>query len=237
MHIYRVDFESAGTRLDTSVAIDVLRAFTTSAYAFNSGANEIYPVSTVEEAFDLKNEIPDSLLMGEIEGMPIEGFDLGNSPTEVSNLDLSGKRIIHRSTAGTQGIVKSVRSDFIFACSLCCISATVAAIQSIGSKSLTLVQTGVMKGGWGDEDVACGDMIEAKLLDEEIDLDSIINRVKNSRSGRHYTVPDHPVFPASNLDLALQVDRFDFFMQVELDISRLVMRRHYTAQTAIKQIA
>jgi 2-phosphosulfolactate phosphatase len=171
--------------------------------------------------------------MGEINGIPVKGFDLGNSPTEVSNHDLSGKRVIHRSTAGTQGIVKSARSDFIFACSLCCISATVAAIQAVRPNSLTLVQTGVFEGGWGDEDVACADLIEAMLLDNEVDMDLIINRVKSSRSGGHYIEAEHPIFPASDLDLALNVDRFNFYMQVEIDDGRLVLRRHYVSQDVI----
>jgi len=233
MQIERVDLESAGAEEDTSVVIDVLRAFTTSAYSFESGAKEIYPVSTVEEAFELQRELSGSLLMGEIDGVPVDGFDLGNSPTEVSTLDLSGKLIIHRTTAGTQGIFQSAQSKFIFPVSLCCVSATIAAVQSLGPKSLTLVQTGVFEGGWGDEDVACADLIEAKLRGSEIDLNSIIERVKSSRSGLHYTDPEHPIFPASDLELALQVDRFDFFMQVEREDGRLVLRRHYAAQAAI----
>ena len=233
MRIDRVDLESAGTEQDTSVVIDVLRAFTTSAYAFNSGAIMIYPVSTVEEAFEMKKDIPDALLMGEINGIPVKGFDLGNSPTEVSKHDLSGKGLIHRSTAGTQGIVKSARSNFIFACSLCCVSATVAVIRTVKPNSLTLVQTGVFEGGWGDEDVACADLIEAILLDNEVDMDLIINRVRSSRSGGHYTEAEHPVFPEADLELALDVDRFDFYMKVDLDDGRLVMRRHFASQAAI----
>jgi len=236
MKIDRVDLENAGNERDTSVAIDVLRAFTTAAFAFDSGAIEIFPVSTIDEAFNLQKEIPESLLMGEMHGVPVEGFNLGNSPTEVSKFDLSGRRIIHRSTAGTQGIVKSAESKRILAASLCNVSATVSAIQSLAPNSLTLVETGVFEGGWGDEDRACGDAIEAILFGEEVAYASILERVKNSRSGSHFTDVDHRVFPASDLQLALQVDCFDFFMRVEREDGRLVMRRHDAAQAASERL-
>jgi len=47
MIIHRANLDTADTEKDTTVVIDVLRAFTTAAYAFNKGAVEIYPVSTV----------------------------------------------------------------------------------------------------------------------------------------------------------------------------------------------
>ena len=38
------------------VVIDVLRAFTTAAFAFDRGADEILLVSTVEEAFEVREQ-------------------------------------------------------------------------------------------------------------------------------------------------------------------------------------
>jgi phosphosulfolactate phosphohydrolase-like enzyme len=43
------------------VAIDVLRAFTTAAYAFGAGATSILLVGTVAEALDLARSIPGAL--------------------------------------------------------------------------------------------------------------------------------------------------------------------------------
>src|SRR5208282_5212468 len=91
---------------ECAVIIDVLRAFTTAAFAFSVGAHKIIPVSSPEDAFNLKRQNPDYLLMGEIQGKPIQGFDFGNSPTEIQGLDLKGKTIVQRTSAGTQGIVR-----------------------------------------------------------------------------------------------------------------------------------
>ena len=70
------------------VVVDVLRAFTTAAYAFASGASAIWLVGTVEEALDLSREIPDALTMGEEHGRRPDGFDFSNSPVGVANADL-----------------------------------------------------------------------------------------------------------------------------------------------------
>ena len=58
------------------MVVDVLRAFTTTAYAFDRGAKEIILVSTIEEAFELRERDGDYLLVGEVNGLPIDGFDL-----------------------------------------------------------------------------------------------------------------------------------------------------------------
>jgi 2-phosphosulfolactate phosphatase len=225
MQIQRVNLDHAGKESDTSVVIDVLRAFTTAAYALAAGALEILPVSTLEEAFALHKELDDALLMGERHGYPIGGFDLGNSPSALANQDLSNQRIIHRSTAGTQGIVRSAKSEHILAASLCCMSATVHAIREINPGSLTLVETGRFKGGWGDEDVACADLIEAMLLGEPIQPHAIIQRVRDSKSGRHFSDPNDLVFPSADLELAVQLDRFDFAMQITRENDHLVLRK------------
>lgn len=67
------------------VVIDVLRAFTTAAFAFASGAKEIIFVSTPEEAFKKYRRDPSLLLMGEQEGQRIDGFHFENSPSEIQS--------------------------------------------------------------------------------------------------------------------------------------------------------
>ncbi|HSG66484.1 MAG TPA: 2-phosphosulfolactate phosphatase, partial [Gammaproteobacteria bacterium] len=100
------------------VVIDVLRAFTTAAFAFERGAREIVLVATVDEAFALRGRIPGSLLIGEVGGLPIDGFDLPNSPTAVAAADLDGRRLILRTSSGTQGVVRAERAEHLLGASL-----------------------------------------------------------------------------------------------------------------------
>src|SRR6185369_13813504 len=60
------------------VVIDVMRAFTTAAYAFDAGLTEIELVSTAEQAFAVEG-----FRMGEIGGRLIPGFDHNNSPSRL----------------------------------------------------------------------------------------------------------------------------------------------------------
>src|SRR5208282_5381349 len=85
--------------------IDVFRAFTTAAVVLANGACRIVMVSTIEEAFALRDSRVGQLCMGEVRGWPPDGFDFGNSPFEVAQVDFAGKTIIQRTSAGTQGIV------------------------------------------------------------------------------------------------------------------------------------
>lgn len=96
--------------------------------------------------------------MGEIGGLPIAGFDFGNSPSEIKKLDLTGKTIIQRTSAGTQGVVRSIHSKKILVSSFVVAEATLKRIQNIGPKNLSFVITGQMNG---DEDFALADYIES----------------------------------------------------------------------------
>jgi 2-phosphosulfolactate phosphatase len=224
VEIKRATLETSGGESDTVIVIDVLRAFTTAAYAFDLGVAEIILVSGINEAFELRDRIPGAVLIGEVDGVPIEGFDLGNSPTYLADADLQGRRLIHRSTAGTQGVVRSANANNIFATGLCCVSATARRVLSIEPASVTLLQTGLFPGGWGDEDAACADLLEGILVGEAPPISRIINRVRESKSGQKYVEPADIVFPASDLDMALDIDRFDFAMEVRNRGGTLVMR-------------
>lgn len=213
MIIKRATLEDCHIETDTVIVIDVLRAFTTSAFAFFQGANEIAIVSTVDDAFRLKARFPHALIMGEERGHPVEGFDFGNSPSLLLGQDLTGKLLIQRTSTGTQGVVRS-RARNVIATGLCTVSATVGLVRRLDPKSITLVQIGVLSDGRGDEDVACADLIEALLDGGLINLDEIRERVRDSHSGRYFTDPDHLAFPSADLVASLDIDRFDFAMMV-----------------------
>ena len=88
----------------TVIIIDVFRAFTTAAIAFDHGATQITLVAEVEEARDLHSRGIGDLLMGEVDGQRPEGFDFGNSPYEVSQADFTGKSVVQTTRAGTVGV-------------------------------------------------------------------------------------------------------------------------------------
>jgi 2-phosphosulfolactate phosphatase len=123
--------------------IDTFRAFTTAAVALANGASRIIMVATVEEALALRAAETGAICMGEVRGEAPDGFDYGNSPFEIATVDLRGKSIIQRTSAGTQGIVAaSARADRLYAASLVTAEATVRALLSGLPAEVTIVAMG-----------------------------------------------------------------------------------------------
>ncbi|MBU1099847.1 MAG: 2-phosphosulfolactate phosphatase [Bacteroidetes bacterium] len=102
----------------TTVVIDVLRASTVIVNAFENGAKEVVPVSSME--FAMKSSANAfgglSILGGERNTKKIDGFTLGNSPLEYTEENVSGKSIVHFTTNGSKAIVKAKFSENLVVC-------------------------------------------------------------------------------------------------------------------------
>jgi 2-phosphosulfolactate phosphatase len=205
------------------LVIDVLRAFSNAAYAFSRGAKEIMLVSTVEEALALKSQIPNSKAMGEVGGLPPDGFDFGNSPTQIREQDLSGLTLIQRTGTGTQGAVRSQNAEVMLASSFVVANATVEYVTKLGGREVTFVITGQFDNR-GDEDLACAEYLEALMKGEKPNPTPFVQRVYASRDALQHLDPSQTGFPLSDLDYCTQIDDFDFAMPITREEERLIMR-------------
>jgi 2-phosphosulfolactate phosphatase len=88
-----------------AVVIDVLRASTTMVTALASNATAVWPVADVDEARALARRLgPGAILGGERGGVRIEGFALGNSPTEYVRDRVGGHDVVITTTNGTAAL-------------------------------------------------------------------------------------------------------------------------------------
>jgi len=213
--------ENCAEARGTLIVIDVLRAFSTAAYAFSVGAESISLVSTVEEAMTLKRQHPEWLVMGEVDGLPPAGFDFGNSPTQILEQDLSGRHLIQRTGAGTQGVVHSVCAERLLVASFVVASATLRAARHSATEQLTFVLSG---GEKNEEDLACAQYLQALFEGGAPDPAPYIRRVKAAPDARKHLDPLLPEFPESDLDYCTRIDAFSFAMPVAREDGRLVMR-------------
>src|SRR4029450_5197744 len=126
-----------------AVVIDVFRAFSTAAYAVDRGATEVVLVGPVEDAFAPRRPWPDALLMGEVRGRRVAGFDFGNSTSAIARADLRGRRLIQRTSAGTQGVVAASGADEIVLGSFVCAAAIVRHVRARAPAIVSLVAMGV----------------------------------------------------------------------------------------------
>lgn len=211
------DIQGAKNADGLVVVIDILRAATVEAYLFSMGVTSIIPVSTPEEAFLLKRQHPDYILVGENYGIKIEGFDYGNSPTELLKADLKNKVVVHRSTRGTQGLVNATKaSGLIFGSFVIC-SAIVSYVNKKKIKKVSIV-------AMDEEDSLFSDYLEKSLLGEKTNINRVKEALYSHPNVKYYFDTQKKAFPWSDIDLALQVNKFNFVC--------LVKRRNNTLITS-----
>ncbi|MEX2307142.1 MAG: 2-phosphosulfolactate phosphatase [Pirellulales bacterium] len=90
----------------TVVVIDVLRASTMICQALASGAREVVPLIEVDDAVAAaaKANRKEVILGGERGGRRIDGFDLGNSPSEYTPATVRDRRVLITTTNGTRAL-------------------------------------------------------------------------------------------------------------------------------------
>ncbi len=228
MEFIYADLETCASASGIVIAIDVLRAFSTAAYALQAGALSISLVSSVEEALFLKRAHPGWLAMGELGGLPPPGFDFGNSPTQISTLGLTDRRLIQRTSAGTQGVVRSVNAGTLLAASFVVASATVRYAQRLNAAPthrahdrVTFVLTG---GAQNAEDRACAEYLQALFEQRAPDPQPFIQRVYAADDAIRHLDPALPEFPYEDLEACTRIDAFPFAMPVTREDGLLVLR-------------
>jgi 2-phosphosulfolactate phosphatase len=216
--------EGATRATGTVAVIDVFRAFTTAAVAMANGASAIVMVSTVEEALGLRDAGVGQICMGEVRGRTPEGFDYGNSPFEVSAIDFADKTIIQRTSAGTQGIVAANRADRLYAASLVTGNATVRAMLAGKPDQITLVPMGDNGINRADEDEVCAIHLRNRLQGRPGDRRAVQRLILAGGEVARFHDPARPHLHPQDADIALDIDRYDFAIRVEIEDGRPVAR-------------
>lgn len=224
MQIRRADFQSCSEADGTVVVIDVLRAFSAAAVGFVGGAREIVLAGGLEEALALRREMPDARLLGEVGGLRSPGFDFPNSPARLAEADLSGRRLIQYTGAGTAAASRCARADSLFVASFVCAGATARTLQAIAPPAVTFVVSGSHCGWDGDEDAACADYVAALLTGETPNPGPYIERALASVPGRFLADVRHPEYEEGDLACCTAIDYAPFVMRVYRESGRLVVR-------------
>ncbi len=206
--------EGARRAEGTVVIIDVLRAFTSAAIAFERGARRIVMVAEPDEALALRRRGVGDLVMGEVAGKIVEGFDFGNSPWELSRADVRGKVIIQSTRAGTTGIAGAKRAKRIYAASFAVAGATARAILRENPPKVSLVAMGQDAAERSDEDELCAMYLRDLLEGRRPDFAPIRRIALRSKAADKFRDPLRPWFRRQDLSLALRLDMADFAIRV-----------------------
>ena len=209
--------EGAKAAVGSVVIIDVFRAFSLEAYLFAGGAEAIYPIGDVETAYRMKKEDPSVILAGERHGRILEGFDLGNAPSDAVKLDVRGKRVVHTTSAGTQGVANATGATEILGASLVNARATAEYLRRSGCEEISLVCMGLEALAQTEEDTLCAKYIKAILEGDEASLDmpAEIELLKKTSGAKFFDEAQGDVFPREDFFLCTDCDRFDFAMRLD----------------------
>jgi 2-phosphosulfolactate phosphatase len=181
-------------------------------------------ISTVEEALALRESGFAQFCMGEVDGQAPAGFDFGNSPFEVSNVNFSGKSIVQRTSAGTQGIVAARHAERLYATSLVTASATARALLSSAPSRISLVAMGNNAVVRADEYELCALHLRNLLEDRRGDAHAVRQVILAGGDALRFHDPSRPHLDRRDLDIALDVDRYDLAIRTVLEGGRPVAR-------------
>ncbi|HAZ04652.1 MAG TPA: 2-phosphosulfolactate phosphatase [Marinilabiliales bacterium] len=208
-----------------TVIIDVFRAFSTACYAFDNGASKIYPVGNIDLAYSLKERNPEYVLMGERFERKPEGFDFGNSPSHLLNVDLSGKTIVHTTSSGTQGIVNAVNAEEIITGSFVNAGSIVRYIRKQNPEKVSLVCMGYSCEYPTDEDTFLAEYIKNELLDKTNNFSEMVEQLKKGSGARFFAPENQEWSPSDDFGLCLDLNRFNFVLKVEKEKEQNYLRK------------
>jgi 2-phosphosulfolactate phosphatase len=187
-------FENTDLSQTTAVVFDVLRATSTMITGLEHGVELFFPVETVETARARKAEDPNLLLAGERGGLPLEGFDLGNSPGDFKKI--SGRSVVLTTTNGTVALHRVSRAKRVLIGALLNLDALAQALDSENSTELLLVCAGTGEEFAIEDAIAAGGLVDRlshkSLSDAAVLVKSLYRQVspdvasylRQSRNGR-----------------------------------------------------
>jgi 2-phosphosulfolactate phosphatase len=164
-------------RVPTAVVVDVLRATSTIAQALAAGYRRVLCCAEVEEARALRERLGEGVLAGERRAAVLEGFDLGNSPSEF--VTPRGETLILTTTNGTRALLTAAaHADTVLVGSLLNLESVVAAAAEAAT-DVEVVCAGV-EGRFTLDDAYCAGRIVERLGGERSDAAEAALRLARS---------------------------------------------------------
>lgn len=203
-----------------AVVVDVMRAFTVAAWAFGQGAEKIVLAESLDEVLALKARHQDWVTLKD--GPPAPGFDTVNSPGLLRSVDLGGRTVVQKTTAGTVGALAVKEASLVLCAGFVVAEATARLLRARKSDSVTFVVTG--EDGQADEDLACAQYIARRATEAETDAAEFLRRAAESRAAAELAEGVRQGVHPDDIALCLELDRFPFAMVATLEDSLMVLR-------------
>lgn len=205
-----------------AVVVDVMRAFTVAAWAFGQGAEKIVLAGSLDEALALKARHPGWVALKD--GPPAPGFDAVNSPGLLRSVDLGGRTVVQKTTAGTVGALAVRHAPLVLCAGFVVAEATARLVRARTGDDdrVTYVITG--EDGQADEDLACAQYIARRAAGTGTDAAAFLRRAATSRAAAELAQGVRQGVHHDDVALCLELDRFPFAMVAAWDGALMVLR-------------
>jgi 2-phosphosulfolactate phosphatase len=212
-----------------TVIIDVFRAFTCAPLLFHFGAKRVILEANPEKALEFKQANPHFILVGEVNEVPMQGAELGNSP---SHIILEGepffkdKTVIHRTTAGVTGVASAFeKTDQVILGSFVMAKAIAKYIRGKRLDQVTLVAMGERAAKKAPEDEACADYLESLLSGRRYDPIKALKDIAFHPSAQKFIQRTKEYLPREDPIFCLQRDLFDFVLTARRDQDHITVHK------------
>lgn len=208
-----------------TIIIDVFRAFSLEAYLFHNGCKEIFAVYDKQTAYQLKNEHPHYILIGERHGKILPGFDYGNAPSVIEHINFSNKTVIHSTSNGTLGIHNAIHAEDIYVASFVNAKATVQAILKKHPEHISIVCMG-WEGKETEEDTLCALYLKSLFEDEPIsNIEQLVKELMCTEGKKFFDPNQQNVFPEKDFYLCTKINCFDFAIHTTIENGLAINRK------------
>ena len=208
--------EGAGDARGVAVVIDVFRAFTCAPLFFHFGAGRVILEADPDKARHPKRENPEWALVGEVNEVPLEEADLGNSPSGILQKGasfFSGRTVVHRTTAGVTGIATAAKqADEVILGSFVMAEAVSRYILERDPDVVTLVPMGDRGERPASEDEACADYLEHLLTGRGYDPIETFRKILFQETAQKFLRGEKAYLPPEDPVICLQRNLFDFVL-------------------------
>ena len=167
--------------------------------------------------------------MGEVGGAPIDGFDFGNSPSQMLRADpafFKGKTIVQRTSSGVQGVLAALTvADEVLLGSYALANPTAKYILFKSPELVSLVAMGWNLEAIAPEDECCGRYIAHLLGSGQYDHVQALREIVYHETAQKFLRRDVSYFPAEDPLLCLQRDLYDFVLRAERKKGLVIIKK------------
>jgi 2-phosphosulfolactate phosphatase len=211
------------------VIIDVFRAFSCEPLFFHFGVRKVILEADPAKAIHLKKQHPEFILVGEVDEVPLEGADMGNSPSKIvlkGEAYFKKKIVVHRTTAGVTGVSAALgEADEVLLGSFLMGKAIAGYVRRKRPGLVTLVAMGDRAKTRAPEDEICADYLEHLLTGRPYDPIGALKEMIFQPTAQKFILMEKEYLPREDPIFCLQKDLFDFVLGVKRESDYMVVFR------------